>query len=119
MPHISANSNPQSSTRKRKNVTTASNETVENTNLDSTEHHGKRSKTEVIQQKGYTMHTFKIDEFNGEDQFMRSFIEQIISNLPVNRITRVANFNSDRPAMITIPLLVSTIGNDAKERFFW
>ena len=114
-------STSQNSARKRKNVPTTSNETVENTNMVGTEHHGKRSKTEMILQTGFTMHAFKVDpeELNGEDQFMRSFIEQIISKLPVNKNTRVANFNSERPAMITIPLLVSTVGERAQERFFW
>ena len=111
----------QSIARKRKNVFTTNNETVENTNMIGTEHHGKRNKTEVNLQNGYTMYTFKVnsEEFNGKDQFMRSFIEQIISNLPVNKNTRVASFNSERPAMITIPLLVSTVGENAQERFFW
>ena len=91
------------------------------TSLGDTEHHGKQCKLEESLQEGHTMQLFEINskDPNEEEKFMKFIIEKIISNLPLNKATKVATFNPDKPILLTIPIMVKRVGKGRQERFFW
>ena len=107
--------------RKREFTATMAAETEISTALGGTEHHGKQSKLEESLQAGYTMQKFEIDSKDPteEGKFMKFIIEKIISNLSLNKTTRVATFNPDKPILLTIPILVNRVEKGGQERFFW
>ena len=107
--------------RKREFTATTAAETEISTNLGDTEHHGKQSKLEESLQAGYTMQKFELDSKNPneEEKFMKFIIEKIISNLSLNKTTKRATLNPDKPILLTIPILVNRVGKGGQERFFW
>ena len=108
-------------TRKREFTATTGAETEISTSLGDTEHHDKQIKLEESLQEGHTMQIFEINskDPNEEEKFMKFIIEKIISNLPLNKTTRLATFNPDKPILLTIPIMVNTVGKGRQERYFW
>ena len=107
--------------RKREFTATTAVETEISTTLGDTEHYGKQSKLEESLQAGYTMQKFEIDskDPNEEEKFMKFIIEKIISNLSLNKTTKRATLNPDKPILLTIPIIVNRVGKGGQERFFW
>ena len=81
----------------------------------------KRCKLDENSRPGFALHALELnpDQQNNEGKVMSSLIEKIISNLSINRDSKIAEFNQSKPILLTIPMIIKREDGVEKEKFFF
>ena len=101
------NVNTRNCSLKRKISPVRETEKGETTPVVHNENYSKRCKLDENSRPGFALHALELnsDQQNNEGKAMSSLIEKIISNLSINRDSKIAEFNQSKPILLTIPMI--------------
>ena len=115
------NLNTKNCSLKRKVSPVRETEKGESTPIVRNENNSKRCKLDENSRPGFALHALELnpDQQNNEGKVMSSLIEKIISNLSINRDSKIAEFNQSKPILLTIPMIITREDGVEKEKFFF
>ena len=115
------NVNTRNCSLKRKISPVRETEKGETTTVVHNENNSKRCKLDENSRPGFALHALELnsDQQNNEGKAMSSLIEKIISNLSINRDSKIAEFNQSKPILLTIPMIVKKENGVEKEKYFF
>ena len=115
------NLNTRNCSLKRKISPVRETEKGESTPVVHNENNSKRCKLDENSQSGFALYDLEMnsDQQNTEGRVMCSLIEKIISNLSINRDSKIAEFNQSKPILLTIPMIITREDGVEKEKFFF
>ena len=108
-PNVKAHSDAENSLKRKKSLE------------PETGHIDKRSKQDGISQEGFALHALEMNSSLQIDKgkVMSTLVEKIISNLSINRNGQIAEFNHNKPVLLTIPMIVKTENGVERKQFFY
>ena len=109
----------KSSSLKRKVSPVRKTDKGETASVVRSEDNGKRCKVDGSSQKGFALHCLELKPENDEGKVMSSLVEKIISNLSINRDSKIAEFNHGEPILLTIPMIVKTENGVERKHYFY
>jgi len=104
---------------KRKVLPVEKTDQGETASVVHSEDNGKRCKLDESSQKGFALHCLELKPENDEGKVMSSLVEKIISNLSINRDSKIAEFNHGEPILLTIPMIVKTENGVERKHYFY
>ena len=92
-----------------------------NSLMPETESIDKRNKQEKTSQEGFALHSFDLNSNlqTNEGKVLSDLVDRIISSLSVNRHCKVAEFNWNKPILLTIPMVVKQENGVEREHYFY
>ena len=117
----SDNLNTKKCSLKRKIIPVRETQKSETTPVVYNENNSKRCKLDENSRPGFALHALELnpDQQNNEGKVMSSLVEKVISNLSINRDSKIAEFNQNKPILLTIPMIVKKENGAEKEKFFF
>ena len=117
----SDNLNTKKCSLKRKILPVRETQKSETTPVVYNENNSKRCKLDENSRPGFALHALELnpDQQNNEGKVMSSLVEKVISNLSINRDSKIAEFNQNKPIFLTIPLIIKKENSVEKEKYFF
>ena len=117
----SDNLNTKKCSLKRKILPVRETQKSETTPVVYNENNSKRCKLDENSRPGFALHALKLnpDQQNNEGKVMSSLVEKVISNLSINRNSKIAEFNQNKPILLTIPMIIKEENGVEKEKYFF
>ena len=117
----SDNLNTKKCSLKRKIIPVRETQKSETTPVVYNENNSKRCKLDENSRPGFALHALELnpDQQNNEGKVMSSLVEKVISNLSINRDSKIAEFNQDKPILLTIPMIIKKENGAEKEKYFF
>ena len=117
----SDNLNTKKCSLKRKILPVRETQKSETTPVVYNENNSKRCKLDENSRPGFALHALELnpDQQNNEGKVMSSLVEKVISNLSINRDSKIAEFNKNKPILLTIPMIIKEENGVEKEKYFF
>ena len=117
----SDNLNTKKCSLKRKILPVRETQKSETTPVVYNENNSKRCKLDENSRPGFALHALELnpDQQNNEGKVMSSLVEKVISNLSINRNSKIAEFNQNKPILLTIPMIIKEENGVEKEKYFF
>ena len=117
----SDNLNTKKCSLKRKILPVRETQKSETTPVVYNENNSKRCKLDENSRPGFALHALELnpDQQNNEGKVMSSLVEKVISNLSINRDSKIAEFNQNKPILLTIPMIIKEENGVEKEKYFF
>ena len=117
----SDNLNTKKCSLKRKILPVRETQKSETTPVVHNENNSKRCKLDENSRPGFALHALELnpDQQNNEGKVMSSLVEKVISNLSINRDSKIAEFNQNKPILLTIPMIIKKENSVEKEKYFF